>query len=63
METEKEQAPTVADQLAAIEKRVERIQFFTAWMLAVIVLAAIAGLITGIVIANGISDLAGPSWR
>lgn len=56
-------APTVADQLAAIEKRVERIQFFTAWMLTLVALGAIAGVIVGIVIANGVLELASaPTW-
>lgn len=56
--TSQQQDPaTVTDQLAAIEKRVERIQFFTAWMLTLLVLGTVAGVIVGIVIANGVNEL------
>lgn len=58
MTTSQQQDPSaVTDQLAAIERRVERIQFFTAWMLTLLVLGTVAGVIVGIVIANGVGEL------
>jgi hypothetical protein len=49
------------DRLAQIEQRVARIQFFTAWMLTLMVLGVIVGLIVGIVIAVNVYDVANPS--
>lgn len=54
------EARSVAEQLAGIEKRIARIQFFTAWMLTLMVVGAVAFLIISIVIANGVHELTGP---
>lgn len=62
--TTQEQGSTASqdtDRIAAIEQRIARIQFFTAWMLTLMVLAVIAGLIVGIVIAVNVYDVANPS--
>jgi hypothetical protein len=61
MTTQEQGATTGTDRLAALEQRVARIQFFTAWMLTLMVLAMIAGLIVGIVIAVNVYDVANPS--
>lgn len=56
-----ESAEATRDLVAKIEKRVAHMEYMASWILALMILSAIAGLIIGIVIAVGVHDAAVPA--